>query len=139
MSGYMNLARSNNMIGVATTNFYPIVSVSGSTATAPVTNTAKPVTTTLAPVITTTSAKPVTTTCANGSGYYLVPNSGCQKCYYCDDFYLYSFYLLIRIYSKSNYSILCIKYINMRYIIRNLYEWQWILKLSWMWKRLLLF
>ena len=106
MNGYMNLARGNNMIGVATTNFYPIVSVSGSTATAPVTTTAKPVTTTakpvtttakpvtttLSPVITTiTSAKPVIKACTNGSGYYLGPKSGCQKYYYCDDFYLYTY------------------------------------------------
>ena len=106
MSGYMHIARGNNICSIATYNYYPTVTVTGSTTNAPVTTTTikpvtatttsvKPVTTTtIKPVtatttsvkpVTTTTTKPVNTTCTNGSGYYLVPNSGCQKYYYCSD------------------------------------------------------
>ena len=98
MSGYMNIARGKNMIGVATDNFYPIVSVS-STTVAPVTattTTIKPTTTTTTttkPTTTTTTTTTTTatttvsppTTCKNGSGYYLQPNTGCKNYYYCSD------------------------------------------------------
>jgi hypothetical protein len=63
----MNIARGKNMIGVATDNFYPIVSVSDTTVapvtattTKPITTTTKPITTTTKPITTTT--KPITTT-----------------------------------------------------------------------------
>jgi hypothetical protein len=109
MSGYMNIARGKNMIGVATDNFYPIVSVSGTTVapvttttkpitttTKPITTTTKPITTTTKPITTTTkpittTTKPITTTtvttttCKNGPGYYLQPNTGCKNYYYCSD------------------------------------------------------
>ena len=55
MDGYMYIARGNNMLGVATTNFYPTVSVSKSTK--PVTTTKKAVTTTKKAV---TTSKPKT-------------------------------------------------------------------------------
>jgi len=88
MSGYMHIARGNNICSIATYNYYPTVTVTGSTTNAPVTTTtSKPVTATTTSVkpVTTTTTKPVNTTCTNGSGYYLVPNSGCQKYYYCSD------------------------------------------------------